>query len=126
MEHTMSQIEFPWLRFQLIENLKALSDPDYQRREWIKYAPEDNAEFDEMDYVVHFLYDDTELAENPHDAIGSILYNKNEAEALEKLSTSLDVIFAKYGTDLDGPDYIKLPEWIGVVNCAKSALREIR
>jgi hypothetical protein len=125
MEQPMSEIEFPWLRFQLVENLKALSDVDYQVREWINRSPEDNPEFDEMDYIIHFLYDDTELAENPYDAVGSILLNKNEADTLKSLSTCLDNIFSKYGTDLNGPEYIKLPEWIHVVECARIALSEI-
>ncbi len=126
VEHTMIEIEFPWLRFQLIENLKSLSNIEYQDRDWIKRSHQDNAAFDEMDYIIHFLYDDTELAENPQDYIGKILQNNNEVESLKKLTASLDVIFSKYGFNLDGPDYIRLPEWAQVVESAKTALGMIR
>jgi hypothetical protein len=114
------------MRDELIGYLKNLSNQAYQRRVWIKHVPEDNIYNDEMDYIIHFLYDDTHLGENSNATVGSILRNSEEAELVKQLIVSLDVIFAKYGINLEGADYIKVPEWAQVVTCAKNALREIR
>ncbi len=114
------------MREELIDYLKGLADPEYQQRVWVQGLPDPTIEHDELDFTIHFLYDDTHLAEDLYLTIGSILHNDKEAEAVKRLIASLEVIFSKYGLDLDDSDYIKLPEWTSVVECAKTALHDIR
>ncbi len=122
----MSELELPGMRDELIDYLRVLSDPEHQRREWIKFLPEEDIYNDELDYIIHFLYDDTHLADDPHQTVGAILRNDKEAEVIKELIAALNGVFSKHSIDLEGADYIKLPEWANVIDCAKVALREIQ
>ncbi len=122
----MSELEFPSMRNELIDYLRGLSDRNHQHRVWVDEPHHENIDHENLDYAIHFLYDDTELAENPHETIGFILRDAKEAELVKSLVASLDRIFSKYGLDLDDSDYIKLPEWDDVIECAKTTLQVIQ
>jgi hypothetical protein len=117
----MKEIRYPELRKELVEHLQALSDLGYQQRVWIGKGAEGSVQHDEFDYVVHFLYDDTQLAESPHATIGWILCDASEAELIAALVARIEAIFQKYGTDLTDAQYIRLPEWDAVVGAARIA-----
>lgn len=126
LEQAMSEIRYPEMRKELVSHLQALSDPDYQRRVWVEKGKEGGIEHDEFDYAVHFLYDDTQLAEDPRSTIGWILNDDSEAKLIESLVRTIEVIFEAHGTGLSDAQYIDLPEWGGVVNAARKALSIIR
>jgi hypothetical protein len=74
------------MRVELIGYLQALSDPDYQRIAWIEQRlPIGSIKYDEFDYAIHFLYDDTNLGENPEADIGDIL-NKGSSSSHNNLT----------------------------------------
>jgi hypothetical protein len=122
----MTAVRFPQMRQELIGNLQALSDPDYQQRIWVEARSQGTIEHDEFDYTIHFLYDDTELASNPRNAIGTILVDEVEVRKVADLIKALDFVFDKYGMRLADAQYITLPEWSGVVAAARAALKIIR
>jgi hypothetical protein len=114
------------MRQELLDYLRGLSDFDYQRRVWVDGQREGSIEHDELNYAVHFLYDDTALAKNPRSTIGVFLYDVAEADAVEMLVSVLDGIFQKYGTNLSDSQYIGLPEWTSVIQAAQWVLGRLR
>lgn len=75
-----------------------------------------------MDYTIHFLYDDTYIAENPELIIGDILYDRHEAQTITAILDAFEKIFGKYGLNMSDAAYIATPEWAEVVGLAKAAL----
>jgi len=113
------------MRSELIDYLNSLADLDYQRRVWVNGERFDKIVHDEMDYAIHFLYDDTDLASNPKDTIGWFLLNDEEADIIAKLVAAIDRIFLIYGMDLSDNDYISAPEWVDVLVAAQNAKNKI-
>jgi hypothetical protein len=107
------------MRDELIEYIRSLADRDYQESAWAKKVPIRDGVYDCMDYAIHFIYDDTCLAENPSKALGWFIKNEEELDAIKRLVSSLDFIFEKYGTKLKDESYIKLKEWNAVIENAK-------
>lgn len=118
----LSQLKYPEIRKELIDYIHGLSDEKYQYQAWVE-GIRPGGGHDELDYVVHFLYDDTDLADNPESMIGWVLVGKNESDVIVKVVSSLNVVFDKYGTELSDKEYIIKEEWIGVINAAKEAER---
>ena len=115
-------IKFPEMRKELIDSLTGLSDKQYQEDCWVKKQCPLGIENDELDYAVHFLFDDTQLSESPESMIGFCLRNKLEAKAVNLVCREISNIFDKYGYDKSDKEYIDYPEWQGVIESAKSAL----
>jgi len=113
-------VEFPWMRMQLIVCIKGLSDKNYQYNEWVLHKGE-SCEYDDFDITVHFLYDDTDVAENADEYIGLIFINKEEADSVKNVVDKIDIIFDKYGLELSDKEYIEKPEWNDVIEAAKKA-----
>jgi hypothetical protein len=116
-----SRIKFPEMRTELMSHLRALSDPDYQRMAWIDHRYPSGIKFDEFDYVIHFFYDDTDLASDPDSLIGEILENKEEASSIKQLVRELDALFDRYGLDLRDGEYMDKPEWMSIVARARES-----
>lgn len=113
------------MRMELIEHLRALSDYDYQIDCWINGKCPDGIEHDELDYLIHFIFDDTELAVNPKRLIGLLLKNENEANLIQDVCNKIEFVFIKYGTNLTDDEYIKCPEWRKVVDAARLAYQAV-
>lgn len=118
----LSQLNYPDMRGELIDYLHALSDREYQRQAWV-LGNRPGGGYDELNYAIHFLYDDTDLAKDPSSLIGWILTGENEANAITSLIRALDTVFDKYGTDLSDEEYLDKTEWGTVLNMAKNAER---
>jgi hypothetical protein len=121
LEQTMIEIKFPWMRAQLLDFLKGLSDYFYQKENWQVFR-EGVKEYDELDYTIHFLYDDTDLASDPSSTVGYYLYDDNEVQAIRSIVSAIEVVFEKYGLELTDAEYIEKPEWMQVVKAASKAL----
>ncbi|TKK33436.1 hypothetical protein PspCFBP13528_06940 [Pseudomonas sp. CFBP13528] len=117
----LSELKFPSMREELISYLSGLSDLDYQYQAWVERSSP-SLDYDEFNYTVHFLYDDTSLAENASDWIGLVLRDEKEARSIENVVSALNVIFDKYGTELSDREYLEKNEWLWVVNASKDAL----
>lgn len=78
--------------------------------------------YDELNYTIHFLYDDTDLATDPRSWIGVVLRGEEEVMAIFDVVKSIDGVFDKYGTLLTDAEYIVKPEWVGVIESSKKAL----
>lgn len=117
----LSELKFPSMREELISYLSRLSDLDYQYQAWVERSSP-GLDYDELNYTIHFLYDDTGLAENASDWIGLVLRDEIEARSVENVVSALDVVFDKYGTELSDKEYLEKKEWLWVVNVSKDAL----
>lgn len=116
-------VKYPKMREELLETLRSLADREYQHKVWLEgdYPPE--IECDSFDEVVHFLYDDTVLAENPDAAIGVIIENEKEARLISAVCQAIDFVFEALGTGVSDEEYIKSAEWTMVVEAALKALQ---
>ena len=74
-----------------------------------------------LDYAVHFLFDDTGLAEDASSCVGVFLANEAEAVLVSRVCDAVDAVFQKYGTELSDPEYSRCPEWTQVVRSAQAA-----
>ncbi len=116
-------MKYPDMRNELLGHLEALSDLTYQGSCWVLNKCPEDIEYDELDYTVHFLFDDTTLSTEADKWIGLILKNDEEAASVQSLCSLLDNIFKQYGYDKDDSEYIELAEWVDVVSAAKSSLK---
>ena len=113
----LSELKFPSMREELIAYLSGLSDLEYQYQAWVERSSP-GLDYDELNYTIHFLYDDTGLAENA----SNWLRDEIEARSVENVVSALDLVFDKYGTELSDKEYLEKKEWLWVVNASKDAL----
>lgn len=93
-------VEYPWMRDELIKYVQRLSDPDYQQRTWAWVNPEMNPDIAYLGGTFDMIFDEIEdmgLFDEPENAIGTILENQTEVEALKPLLNTLESLIKKYG-----------------------------
>ncbi|GAA4314674.1 hypothetical protein GCM10023178_24540 [Actinomadura luteofluorescens] len=115
-------VRFPDMRRAVIEALRALSDPEYQRRVWVERTYAQPGFYDDLTHNVNVLYDDTLVAEDPRAQIGVTLENEAEAAAIESLTAVLDPLLDSLPTKLEDAQVISRPEWSAVVSAAQAAV----
>ncbi|HEU5157695.1 MAG TPA: hypothetical protein VFU43_11935 [Streptosporangiaceae bacterium] len=103
--------------------LNALADPDYQRRVWVERQYPRPGYYDDLDANISFLYDDSDIAEDPQRNIGYALRNEGEARAIENLHKVLSPLYDALPPGIDDAEVIALPEWQAVVAAARQAVR---
>ncbi|NJO17541.1 MAG: hypothetical protein HC877_17930 [Thioploca sp.] len=114
-------IRFPHLRQELIETLQTLADSEYQQQAWVERNVPKGME-DSFDIAIHFLYDDTHLADNPEITVGLILEKSEEVPLIKALIEALDHVFEALGLEATDEEYINCPQWEQVLRTAKVAL----
>jgi hypothetical protein len=115
-------VKYPKMREELLETLRTLADREYQNKVWLERDYSLGIEYDSFDEVVHFLYDDTVLAENPNAAIGLIIKNEKEVCLIQAVCRAIDKVFEALGLDKSDQEYINSDEWETVVSAASCAL----
>src|SRR3546814_6031875 len=95
-----SGLMYPNMRDELLDYLGGLADADYQQKVWVRGEPHPGIEHDELDYALHFLFDDTDLAQSPEQTYRVFLLNKDEAHAMTSVTQSLDGLLTQYGATL--------------------------
>lgn len=118
-----SELEFPWIREELIRCLRALADREHQRTIWVEKKYERPVQFDSFDDCVHFLFDDTTLSESIDRYLGVALYNAEEAHAVTAVIRALDHVFDVHGLTLPDETYTQAREWEAVVRESDDALK---
>lgn len=116
-------VKYLKMREELLETLRSLADREYQHKVWVENDYPLGIECDSFDEAVHFLYDDTVLAENPDAAIGVILEDEKEARLMSAVCQAIDLVFEALGTGVSDEEYIKSSEWTKVVDAASKALQ---
>ncbi|WP_445245513.1 SCO4402 family protein [Microcoleus sp. OTE_8_concoct_300] len=116
-------VKYPKMREELLEILRSLADREYQHKAWLESDYPPGIESDSFDEAVHFIYDDTVLAENPNAAIGVIIEDEKEARLMSAVCQAIDLVFEALGTGVSDEEYIKSSEWTSVVEAALRALQ---
>ncbi|ENW05082.1 SCO4402 family protein [Acinetobacter beijerinckii] len=76
----------------------------------------------DLDDIIHFFFDDTQLANSTARELGWILESEEEIRIIKELTEILDKILDKYGVYLLDTDYIYKPEWKNIIYTAQKAL----
>jgi hypothetical protein len=107
------------MRLEVIEAVRALSDPHHQRTRWGRYEEGVNY-YDDLALNVHILYDDCMVLPEPQGAAPGVLHSQ-EVPVFRELDGALGPML----DDLRGePDavYMSDPRWSFVVETAARAL----
>jgi len=115
------KLKFPSIREELIGYLRGLSDINYQYRAWV-YREASDTFYDELDYAIHFLFDDTDLATDARSWIGLVLTGDEEAQVVEGVVRNINELFFLHGVELEDAEYLATPAWMKVVDSSKEAL----
>ncbi|MFI1208896.1 hypothetical protein ACH4UV_14955 [Streptomyces sp. NPDC020802] len=118
-------VEFPDARLQVVASVESLADFGYQQRVWVEGNTDEGAPWDNFDLVVHILFDDTRVLENPGAAVGQVLRSPEEARAMQALASVLSPLIDELG-DVADDVYLASPRWPAVVEAARAALEAMR
>lgn len=113
------RFEFPPMRAEVMEALRALSDPEHQFSKWGRYEP--GVEYyDDLDMNVHILYDDVQVLPDPASAVSSVL-DESEISAMQALHAALGEMIRDLG-DVSDAIYLSDPRWPAAIRAAQGAL----
>jgi hypothetical protein len=118
----MTHVKYPEWRQQMIDAVRALSDPDYQRRVWLAGEGIGPDFYDSLQERIHDLFDDSEVLPDASRRVGVLLRNEAEVEALRPLGRALDALIDELG-DVPDEQYLADPRWPEVVGAAEVALK---
>jgi len=119
-------IRLPYMRLELLNYFQCLADEKYQWQAWVNHQFPPDVQWDAFDEPVHFLFDDTRLADDTIGQIGWTLYDENEVELVAAVVHAIQALFDKYGTELTDDQYLLKPEWQAVLATAKTAYPVLR
>lgn len=114
----MNKVEYPAVRAEVIGALRALSDPEYQRRVWL-----DPDEFDSLTFAVNVLFDDSQVLPDPARSprtVGAVV-REAEVPALRALGAAFQDVLTRF-RDRTDQECIDSADWDGVVDAARAAL----
>ncbi len=113
-----NSVKYPTMRYQLIDYILELSDRDYQVEYWLGDDKKHADVFANLDEVIHFLFDDSLIAECAENSIGFILVNETEAALISKITGILEKLINVLG-DVSDRAYLERPEWGLVIKLAQ-------
>lgn len=122
-----NQLKYPWQRKELLFTLKVLADRSYQQKTWVEERDRALQDQHSLDRHLHFLFSDSVVADNPQAAIGFILYNLDEAHAIQSLKNAIALVPEALGPGATNNDrtLIESPEWESVLKTANAAYRKL-
>ncbi|MBB5157350.1 SCO4402 family protein [Saccharopolyspora phatthalungensis] len=121
VESPVEPVRYPSMRAEIVLAVKALSDPDYQQRVWIRRQyPHENF-YDDFTQNAHILFDDTCVLPDPETGVGDVLY-PDEVGVLRALGEVLDPLINELGNVSD-ERYLQHPQWAEVLRRSERAYR---
>jgi hypothetical protein len=116
MEGEVTEIRFPEMRMNVLDNLNSLRNRDHQIRTWVKHEA-----YDSFDEVIHALFDDSNFDDGTRSSIGALLFEEGEADRITEVMNLIDRLFDKYGKELSDGEYMDKPEWPAIMTSAQIA-----
>ena len=113
-------VEYPERRMELLNYLRELADPEYQRMAWVDRSIERDL-FNGIDEVIHFFFDDTYLSTDIDGCIGDMLIDAQEVEVVKPVVDRLDKLVSELGT-VESAQYLNHLSWPTLVRLANDAL----
>jgi hypothetical protein len=111
------ELRFPAVRAELIGYLTEIAST----------SPESNPtyfKFD-IDEIVHFFFDDTDLGDVRKFVEGDVLFDDAEKVAIFNLTSSIEPLISPLA-DADSKAFLSHPAWLTVRQHAAEALRKVR
>lgn len=117
-----SRVEFPGMRYDLIGQIKKLSDLEMQKEKWTN-SQSKHSFSDNLRFPVDGLLEEGNLDEELYATakIGYWFRDADEASVAHELAKSLMCVIKKIGMDKPDSTYINSPLWQDVVQKAKIA-----
>ncbi|MGV3551692.1 SCO4402 family protein [Rhizobium sp.] len=117
------EVKFPLMRANLVSAIEFLANSTV---EW-KHVRYDEAgtlvSFIDFDLAIHILFDDIDnLCSDPRAQIGYTLANEAEADAVQRLCRTLEIVLDMDDPDDLGESYVRTPRWLDVAKLAAEAL----
>ncbi|MEU3375048.1 hypothetical protein ABZ734_31985 [Streptomyces sp. NPDC006660] len=106
-------IALPHYRLHVVPAVVALASPTWQREVWL-----DPGEFENLDYVVHVLFDDFCDAHHPEAWLGQSLRTEEEVTLMARLGAAYGTVQDAVGADAADEVYLASPHWHDVVSAA--------
>lgn len=122
MAFPLMDLKFPTMRRELIDALDVFSDVEAQGRHLSRSEDFGNGFDGRLATAIHFLFDDTNIEDNPNSHIGFFLFDEAEAKAVHKLAETLDSMLGEPGEHIDSRRLLNHREWGRVVDLSNSAL----
>lgn len=115
----MTNVRYPEMRQEVIHQLSALADPEYQQRVWIERKFPHDKFYDDLTMTINILYD--MALPDPESGLGSVLMSQSEVDELAGLEKILGPLIDDL-RDASDQTYMSDPRWREVVTAARSAL----
>ncbi|GAA1290233.1 hypothetical protein Psi02_15820 [Planotetraspora silvatica] len=106
-------IEFPQYRLHIVPAVVALASPSWQREVWLN--PD---KFENLDYVVHILFDDFCNAHAPQLWLGVSLRTEEEVSLMADLGAAYSEVQDAIGATARDEAYLESPGWPAVLAAA--------
>ncbi|MDX2708133.1 hypothetical protein PV350_35600 [Streptomyces sp. PA03-6a] len=106
-------IEFPVFRLHVVPAVLALASPSWQRDVWLR--PEG---LEDLDYVIHVLFDDFCNADDPAPWLGKSLRTEEEVTLMKALGEAYSVVQDQVGDMAPDQNYLDSPDWAPVITIA--------
>ncbi|MEU3355178.1 hypothetical protein [Streptomyces sp. NPDC037389] len=106
-------IALPYYRLHVVPAVVALASPTWQREVWLDPDQSEN-----LDHVVHVLFDDFCEADNPSRWLGQSLRTEEEAELMASLGAAYGAVQDSAGADAEDEVYLDSPGWPAVISAA--------
>ncbi|MFG3280447.1 hypothetical protein [Streptomyces sp. NPDC048111] len=106
-------IACPAYRLHVVPAVLALATPSWQREVWLNQG-----EFEDLDHVVHVLFDDFCDADDPLPWLGKSLRTEGEVALMRQLGEAYSAVESVVGRDARDEDHLEAPAWADVVSVA--------
>jgi hypothetical protein len=114
-------IKYPAMRREVVRALASLADVGYQERAWLHHDYPPPTQYDDLDLVVHQLFDDNCVLPDPETRVGTVLFEGDEVTALWRLGEVFSPLIDRLG-DVPDVEYQAATEWPEVTRLAGLAL----
>ncbi|MEU4116345.1 hypothetical protein AB0F71_17830 [Kitasatospora sp. NPDC028055] len=106
-------IAFPYYRLHVVPAVVSLASPTWQREVWL-----DRGQFEDLDHVVHVLFDDFCDAAEPVRHLGLSLRTEQEVELMARLGAACSAVQDAVGARAPDEAFLDAPGWPDVVSAA--------
>ncbi|MEV7189195.1 hypothetical protein [Kitasatospora sp. NPDC093102] len=106
-------IAYPYHRLHVVPAVVALASPTWQREVWL-----DPNQLEDLDYIVHVLFDDFCDAKNPSNCLGFSLRTEQEVELMARLGADYMAVQNAVGASAPDEVYLDAPGWPAVLAAA--------
>ncbi|MER7846580.1 hypothetical protein ABTZ03_21775 [Kitasatospora sp. NPDC096077] len=106
-------ISLPYFRLHVVPAVVALASPTWQREVWL-----DGEQLEDLDYIVHVLFDDFCDAHEPARFLGGSLRTEREVELMARLGVAYSAVQDAVGARSPDEVFLDAPGWPAVVSAA--------